>query len=169
MFVQGAVFHTIIICVCILLQSTLLNRIGGLPVTPDLALVVLVFSAYKQGKMRGQLSGLASGLLFDLLSLAPLGMHSLIRTTIAYLFGLMKGKIFVDPVFVPVIMVIIATIMKYLFGSILAALFIPSMDSMLFSDQFLWELGINIVIAPFILAILQFLHILSINEKDSNR
>lgn len=163
---QGNIFQTLLICLFVFLQTNLIHRIGGLPVTPDIALILLVFSAYKQGKFKGQLSGLSSGLLMDFLSLSPLGFHALIRTVVGYTYGSIKGKIFIDPVLAPIILVFIAVFIKGFIGSILTGIFLPYSESIFLTRTFFMELGITVVLAPFVLALLQFLKILSINEKD---
>ncbi|MCK5007202.1 MAG: rod shape-determining protein MreD, partial [Spirochaetales bacterium] len=62
-----------LIAVAVVLQSTLLHWVAVRGVIPDLGLIVLVFVAIRRGSMTAQLSGFASGVVEDVLSLSPLG------------------------------------------------------------------------------------------------
>ena len=149
--------HTALMCGFIVLQSVVFpaGLIRG--AVPDLALILLCFSAHHHGSYRGELSGFAGGIVLDALSLAPLGFHALIRTFIGFLYGLFRGKIFIDPIFVPVVMVVVATIIKAILGYLLSAIFAPEIATTVFSERFGIELGLNAVIAPFFFALLKAL------------
>ena len=73
----------------VLLQTTVLGIVAVGGVTPDLQLILLVFLALRRGSMSGQLAGFAGGLLEDLVSLAPLGFHALVRTLVGFTSGLL--------------------------------------------------------------------------------
>jgi rod shape-determining protein MreD len=70
---RATVLATILCGVAIVIQSTLLHWVALRGVKPDLALIVLVFVSVRRGSMTGQITGFASGILEDLLSLAPVG------------------------------------------------------------------------------------------------
>jgi rod shape-determining protein MreD len=124
-------------------------KISLFGVIPDLALCILVFSAYVNGTMTGQISGFFSGLLLDFLSAAPLGMNCLIRTLTGALTGLFKGAFFLDVFFLPVILCALATLFKAAIIFILHLILgntIPSYS--IFSSLFWIELGLNSLSAP---------------------
>jgi len=54
-----------------ILQSTILSRLAVYHAIPDLTLGVLLFTAYLNGPMTGQITGFSSGLILDFLSAAP--------------------------------------------------------------------------------------------------
>jgi rod shape-determining protein MreD len=71
--VKKIVWGSVFILAAALLQSTVFLRLViYVRAVPDLALCVLVYSAYVNGIMTGQLTGFFSGLLLDFLSAAPL-------------------------------------------------------------------------------------------------
>jgi len=156
-----------LIALAVVLQSTLLHWIAVRGVIPDLGLIVLVFVAIRRGSMTAQLSGFVSGVVEDVLSLSPLGFHAFIRTVVGFLYGLTEGGIFVDPILMPVILIIIATIFKALISSLLVAfLSIPAAGFGVFTGPLWIELGYNAVLAPFLFAALGLLKAFKSRDKE---
>jgi len=152
-----SIIWTIVFCVAAaILQSTVINMISFFNVVPDLALCILVFSAYVNGTMTGQVSGFISGLFYDFLSAAPLGMNCLVRTIIGALAGIFKGQFFLDAIFMPVILCALATILKAL--SIFALHLIIGQTIPAFSlvtSVFWIELGLNALSSPLLFLLLK--------------
>ena len=156
-----------LIALAVVLQSTLLHWIAVRGVIPDLGLSVLVFVAIRRGSMTAQLSGFVSGVVEDVLSLSPLGFHAFIRTVVGFLYGLTEGGIFVDPILMPVILIIIATIFKALISSLLVVfLSIPAAGFGVFTGPLWIELGYNAVLAPFLFAALGLLKAFKSRDKE---
>jgi len=141
------VFFSIIAAI---LQSTLIGMIPFMKVIPDIALCIVVFSAYVNGTMTGQVSGFLSGLLIDFLSAAPLGMNCLVRTLIGALTGIFKGAFFLDIFLMPVLLCAIATLVKALIIFILHLIMGPeAVPAYSLTTSKLWiELGFNCALAP---------------------
>ena len=117
--------------------------------------------------MTAQLSGFVSGVVEDVLSLSPLGFHAFIRTVVGFLYGLTEGGIFVDPILMPVILIIIATIFKALISSLLVVfLSIPAAGFGVFTGPLWIELGYNAVLAPFLFAALGLLKAFKSRDKE---
>ena len=149
------VSHTLIIASFAAVQSVFFKNglIAG--VTPDIALLILILSANQQGSLRSQTSGFISGLIQDFLSITPLGFHAFTRTVIAYLNGLFKGKLFLDPILMPVLLAAIGTFLKALLGYLLLVFFAPEHADMVFTARLGIEIGINSILAPFLYALLK--------------
>ena len=148
-------FTIFALALCVLLQSTLLNRIAIKGVRPDLALIVLIFVSMRRGSMVGQVSGFAAGIFEDLMNVSPLGFHSLMRTLIGYLYGIFAGNVFIDPFLMPMILTVIATILKGLLAGIISAIFgIASSGFITFTGRLWIEVAYNGVLAPFLFALL---------------
>ena len=150
------IIWTVVLCtICAILQSVMRNV---LPFFPDLALCVLVFSAYVNGTMTGHVSGFFSGLLYSFLSPAsPLGLNSLIRTIIGAFTGMFKGSFFLDIIFLPIIICALATLLKAAIIFILH-LIIGSTVSNTYSltTSVLWiELGLNAASGPLLFFLLR--------------
>ncbi|MCL2179923.1 MAG: rod shape-determining protein MreD [Treponema sp.] len=147
--IRSSVFTVLFCLVAAILQSALIGRISFLKVIPDLALCVLVFSAYVNGTMTGQVSGFFSGLLIDFISMAPMGLNCLIRTLIGALAGIFKGAFFLDIFFMPVILCTLATILKAVLMFILHLIMGSEVPTYSIFNSVLWiELGFNALCAP---------------------
>lgn len=158
---------TVILCVIAgILQSTIISQISFTNVVPDLALCILVFSAYVNGTMMGQVSGFFSGLLLDFLSAAPLGLNCFVRTLIGALTGIFKGSLFLDMFFMPIILCALATIIKAIIIFALHLVFGSVVPAYSFLSSILWiELGLNCLSAPLLFFLLKRIKPLSMGRN----
>jgi len=158
---------TVILCVAAgILQSTVIAKFAFFNVVPDLALCILVFSAYVNGTMTGQISGFFSGLFLDFLSAAPLGLNSLVRTLIGAMAGFFKGAFFLDLFLMPVILCALATIFKALIIYVLHLFFRTSVPAYLFTSSVFWiELGLNCLCSPLLFFLLKRVKPLTMNRR----
>jgi rod shape-determining protein MreD len=151
-----SVIWTAILCIVAgILQSAALGSIALYGAVPDIALCILVFSAYVNGTMTGQVSGFLSGLFLDLFSIAPLGLNCLIRTIIGALTGLFKGTFFLGKIFLPAILCALATIIKAIILFLLHFISGKIIPAYPLLAPVLWiELGMNTIMAPLLFLIL---------------
>jgi rod shape-determining protein MreD len=151
-----------------ILQSTLLRQFSFFYAIPDLTLGILVFSAYLNGTMCGQVTGFFSGFILDFISAAPPGYNALTRTLIGALVGLMKGTFFLDIFFLPMSLCAGATIIKALSRNLLHFLLSGAVPSYDFTLPVFWvELGLNIVTAPLLFAFLKLFKSLLVDEEEA--
>ncbi|GAB1482794.1 rod shape-determining protein MreD [Treponema sp.] len=161
-------WSTAIAAIAALLQSTLLSHLAIFNVVPDLALGVLVYTAYVNGTMTGQLSGFSSGLALDFISAAPLGFNALMRTIIGALFGLIKGTFFLDIIILPMALTASATLLKALLAAFLHFLFAGALPAYDFFASTLWiEIGFNALSSPFLFAFLKLFKTVLLPRKAS--
>jgi rod shape-determining protein MreD len=154
--IKPVVWGTVFALTAGILQSTLLSRLAVYHAVPDLALGTLVFSAYVNGAMTGQLTGFFSGLLLDFLSAAPLGLNAFVRTLIGAAGGRMNGTFFLDGVFLPMALCAAATAMKAALYFLLNLLFSGSVPAYSLAGTALWvELLLNTLTAPFLFGFLK--------------
>jgi len=158
---------TVLFCIAAgILQSGIISQITFLKVIPDLALCILVFSAYVNGTMPGQISGFMSGLLLDFLSASPLGLNCLVRTLIGALAGVFKGTFFLDIFLMPVILCAVATLIKAVLFFFLHLIFGSHIPVYSFSSSTLWiELGLNCISAPLLFFLLRKIRPIYIRRK----
>ena len=163
-----SIIWTVIFCIAAaILQSTLIPKIAFFGIVPDIALCILVFSAYVNGTMAGQVSGFFSGLFYDFLSAAPLGMNCLIRTIIGALAGIFKGQFFLDIFVLPVILCVLATILKAIIIFVIHLIMGPSVPSFsLFTSVFWIETGLNALSAPLLFLLLKHFKPINIGRKQ---
>jgi rod shape-determining protein MreD len=154
---KNIIWTTAFIVVAGILQSTLLSPLAVyFYAKPDIALDILVFSAYLNGMMTGQISGFFSGLLLDFLSNAPLGLNLFVRTVIGALTGLLRGAFFLDKIILPAALCAGATLLKAGLLLLLNFLFAGAVPDYSFNTPVLWvELVMNTVLAPVIFALLK--------------
>jgi len=154
--IKNIIWTVIFSIAAAILQSTLIGLIPFFKVMPDLALCILIYSAYVNGAMTGQVSGFLSGLLLDFLSAAPLGMNCLVRTLIGALAGVFKGAFFLDIILMPVILCATATLLKAFIVLILNLIMGPAIPVYSLTSSVLWiELGLNCLCAPLLFFLLK--------------
>jgi rod shape-determining protein MreD len=148
---------TVTFCVLAgILQSTLLARIAVYKAVPDFALCIVVYSAYVNGVMTGQVSGFISGLMLDLLSAAPLGLNCMIRMLVGAFAGLFKGAFFLDVFFLPVIFCALATLFKAAVLFLLHLMLGSAIPVYSFVTPLFWaEFGLNSLLAPLVFGLLK--------------
>jgi rod shape-determining protein MreD len=154
--VKRIFWAVVFIIIAALLESTILRRLAIFHAVPDLALGILVYSAYVNGTMTGQLLGFFSGFFLDFLSAAPLGLNALIRTLVGALAGMIKGAFFLGRIFLPMVLCAGATLIKafslFLLHKLLAG---PVPSYPLFSPLLWVELGLNTFSAPLLFGFLK--------------
>jgi rod shape-determining protein MreD len=167
--VKNVIWTVVFTIVAALLQSTLLSRLALYHAVPDLALGILVYCAFVNGTMTGQLSGFFSGLFLDFFSGAPLGLNTFIRTLLGAMTGLLKGAFFLDLVFLPVILCAAATLLKAAFLFLLHLLLAGAVPAYPLSAPTLWvELMLNSLSAPLLFGLLRLFRPLLLG-KDPQR
>jgi rod shape-determining protein MreD len=163
---KAIVFSGLLLALSVLLQSTLLRAVAIRGVRPDLTFLILMFVAIRRGPLVGQLGGFAVGIAEDLVSLAPLGFHALIRATTGFLYGLFLGNVYVDPLLIPVLFAAAGTFVKTLLAMLLEAVFSISSSGFAPFTGPLWiELGWNAVLSPFLFALLGLVKLFRTVEK----
>jgi rod shape-determining protein MreD len=133
----------------VIAQSSMFVSIPAFLVIPDFALIVLVFFSIQNGSVQGAALGFIVGIGVDSISSAPLGYHSFALCLVAYLVGLLKGKIFIGRLVFPFLSLAIATLVKAIASNFLALLAPEQSIGYDFMDPSLWiELGANAALAP---------------------
>jgi rod shape-determining protein MreD len=164
---KQVIWATVFALVAAMLQSTLLSRLAVYHAAPDLALGILVFSAYNNGAMTGQLTGFFSGLLLDFLSAAPLGLNTFVRTIIGASVGMMRGVFFLDTLLLPMALCGGATLAKAFFFWILRLLFGQAIPAYIALSPVLWvEFALNAMAAPFLFGLLKLFKSLLVEGRD---
>jgi rod shape-determining protein MreD len=152
--IKKLIFTLFLILIAALLQSTLFFRLSIRHAVPDIALIILVFVSYVNGKLSGQITGFFGGLLLDFISFSPLGLNMFVRTVIGYLTGLLSGMFFLDKLFLPAVLCAGATFLKAGILVVLNLLFSDAVPVYSFSTSTFWiELALNSVLAPFLFAL----------------
>lgn len=142
----------------VLAQTTWLAGFTLAGARPDIALIILTFGAHAQGVQRGQISGFAAGVLEDILSVAPLGFHALVRLAHSAVVGLAHGNLQADPLLTPMLLVGVATLIKFLTALLTGlVLGLGQVTTGLELSGAAVELGFNIVAAPILFGLLRAL------------
>jgi rod shape-determining protein MreD len=153
--VKNIIWTVVFGLVAAILESTLLSHLALYRAVPDLALGIIVYSAYVNGVMTGQFSGFFFGIAYDFITAAPPGLNAFVRTIIGALAGLMKGTFFLDIFLLPMLLCASATLLKALLLFLLSLL-MPMIHSYPLAAPVLWaELGLNTLTAPLLFALLK--------------
>lgn len=139
--------YFLIIAALVILQTTLFRYINIKGVNPDIVLIFLVFSAHFRGPLEGQLAGFMAGILEDCLGLAPFGFNTLIRTILGFTAGHTRGKIYFDPVFMPLLAILLASLAKQVLALLTSWLFLKTTAG-IFNVGYWIELGITLALTP---------------------
>lgn len=153
--IRTTVYSLILFIFLLLLETALLSNIVILPAVPDLMLIALLFISINNGSLEGETSGFLSGLFLDFMSAAPLGLNCLLRTILGFVTGLFHNILNVSGIFIPALLVFLATILKAFLLKIIS-FFFPSgiITYSILSVEFLTELILNTVLAPLIFSLL---------------
>jgi rod shape-determining protein MreD len=153
------------------LQSAVLSRlVVYIHAAPDLTLGILVYTAYVNGTMTGQLSGFFSGLLLDFISSSPLGLNAFVRTLTGALTGLMKDTFYLDFIFFPMALCAGATVFKAMLFFLLHLLFPQIVPYYSLRALTLWiELGLNTLTAPLLFGLLRLFGSFLSKPKESGQ
>jgi rod shape-determining protein MreD len=163
---RAIILSMALLAAAVLLQSTVLRAVAIRGVRPDITFVLLMFVSIRRGAMVGQLSGFAVGIAEDLVSLAPLGFHALLRSTTGFLYGLFLGNVYVDPILIPVVFAAAGTLVKAFMTVLLEAIFgVSSTGFAPFAGPLWIELAWNAVLTPFLFALLGLVKLLRPVEK----
>jgi len=136
-------------------ETAILSHIRFLPALPDLILILVVYIALHNGTVAGITAGFFSGLIFDFLSLAPMGLHSFVFTVLGFLYGILYGKYNVRRFFFPLILGLSATLFKAGILLLLHVLFGQSIQIYnLLAVAFWIEVAENALCAPLLFMLL---------------
>ncbi|MBN1686965.1 MAG: rod shape-determining protein MreD [Spirochaetales bacterium] len=166
MKLSSSLFHTILATAFAVVQSVIFKNGMIAGATPDFALIILILSAGQHGSLKGQTTGFVTGITQDILSVTPLGFHALSRTLIGYLYGVFKGKFFMDPILVPMLLAAIGTILKAVFGFLILSVFAHEYAAVVFTGALGVEIGLNVLTAPFLLGLLKLLSIVTTAREE---
>jgi len=152
------------------LQTNLLRFVLPTAVVPDLALIVLVFFAHRNGPFSGQFAGFFTGLVLDFLSLAPLGFYAFIYTVLGFLFGLTEDRVVLDGVVFPFVALFFATLIKALIAGALAGAFSIDTASVGLLGARVWiEIGLTALIAPLLFSLMSVLGLFQAQQRGGFR
>jgi rod shape-determining protein MreD len=151
-------FPMAIVATLVIIQSTWLDVIKIYDVKPDLSLIVIVYLAFKNPGLQGQSIGFFSGLIQDSISMAPLGLNALIKSTIALIANLLSGKFYIDKLLMPALLGFIAILMKAFQIKLLSLFFGDSIIIYRLFNSTLWiEAVYTAILSPVIFILLSAL------------
>jgi len=151
----------LLICILVVLQSTLFYYMIPNAVIPDFALIIIAFCGARKGIGEGQLLGFMGGLAEDFITASFPGFNALIKTLIGFLSGTVKNKVLFDPVIFPSIFIFCASLLKGIFAAAIAHLFFPKgYFPAVFTTSFMLEILLNTLLAPPVYLLLKKTHLI---------
>ena len=167
--IRHPLIQIFLLIVILLAETTFLKNISIFNARPSIYFVCFVFAAYAQPDIRGIVIGFVVGLAVDFVSAAPLGATSFSLSLLGFLLGNLRGKIFVDPIFIPMIMAIAASFIFTITNSFLFSIFNIESSVVLISSNLLVHFFMNALIAPICYGILRLSGIVPQYIREDNR
>ena len=153
---MNAAFFFVTSALLAILQTTWLANFTVAGARPDLVLIVLTLSAHTQGVQRGQISGFLVGLVEDMMSLAPIGFHAVVRLSHSAVVGLTRGAVQTHPLFTPILLVSVAWAVKHLTALLISYVTgVGDTAARLFTAATGVEFLLTIVAAPIVFAVVE--------------
>lgn len=140
-----------ILGVVLVLQTTLLSYLVVFGVKADVLFIVFVVLAAQNGSFASQIVGFVLGLAVDTVTASPLGFHAIVFSLGGYLFGLGSGKVYFDPIAMPALLGLLATVYKVLTEFLTNEVFrLGQPLTAFFHLGLVFQLLLNVAIAPLI-------------------
>ncbi|TFG84345.1 MAG: rod shape-determining protein MreD [Spirochaetales bacterium] len=156
-----------LVTLALVVQSTWLDVVAIRSVVPDLALLMLIYISFNSMDAHGQAVGFLAGFLQDGMSAGPLGLHSFMKTAIAWSFNALSGKFYIDRLIMPVLFGFSATILKAVYLGLLSWLFAGKIHAYNIAEPSLWiEVAYNAILAPVVFLLLSPLKRLITGRRD---
>lgn len=168
--VKSYLISIFILLCAVIIESSILSNLSFLLAVPDIVLICSIYFSLLNGKLYGETCGFVSGIFLDWSTGIPFGFNSLIRTIVSYVFGFFSETIILKGILMPMVAVASGTVLKAVLKQ-LSVFFFPNVGIYLthiISYEFLFELVINTLLAPFFFNFLNlFIRSLSISStKD---
>jgi len=159
--------YTLLSAGFIFLQSSALPFLVSPGFIPDLAFILFVYFAFLKGALQGELLGFVLGLLLDVLTSAPFGFYSLSLSLLGYLIGKFKGMMQLNLIFIPLLIMFLASLSKWLLMLIIA-FFLGFSDLLtnLFTLNMLIQNILTVLISPLIFFVLSFVNAHLNNRRE---
>lgn len=147
--IRSILWALAILGVLLVLQSTVLGSVALLGAKPQLLLLVFVVLATQNGSWASQIVGFVLGFAIDMVTVAPLGFHAFQFALAGYLFGLGSGKVYLDPLVLPALLGLLATLYDVFSALVLNTLFnLGQPITAYFNLSLLFQCLFNVILAP---------------------
>ncbi len=146
-----------IVLLIIVIQSVVVPKFFNNEIMPDISLIAIIYFAVNYGKNVGQTFGFIQGIVLDSLSGVPFGLNALLRVIMGFLLGFFNGKIFLDKFVLPAFFVAICSFIKILLLALIVIIFPIKLNITIFSVKNIIEIGLNILLTPFVFAFFRFI------------
>ena len=139
----------VLVCVCILLQTTVFSWLKLWGVKPDLVFIVVLYVAFWKGSARAAAVGFTGGIIEDIASGGLLGPNAFAKLVVGILFGISRRRFYVESLRLQVITAFLGTFLSQLIFFLLMRICGEEMS--LSSLKILLPVaGYNAILAPFV-------------------
>lgn len=146
--ISNYIFTSAILIISLIIQGDTsfdVLRVGG--VKPDLIFVAVIYLSYSFGSFYGEIVGFIGGLLHDVISNSPLGLHTFSMMTLGFIVGMFGRSIIKENILTIFLMVFFSSILKGIMTLFLCYIFhegsISTIISIIFPESFY-----NALLAP---------------------
>ncbi len=150
----------IIIIICYLLQTTLLQALAFASISPNMLIIVVSAFGFMRGKKEGLFIGFFCGLVLDIFSRTILGFYSLLYMYVGYLNGYFRKLFYPEDIKLPMLLIAGSDICSNLFIYFFMFLFRNRYDF----DYYFLHLIIPELVYTMAVTIFLYFAILKINQ-----
>lgn len=147
----------ILVCVAVLLQTTVFGWLKLWGVTPDLIIIIVLYAAFWKGASRGATIGFIGGIIEDIASASGgrLGANALAKVVTGFIFGLLRKRFFTQDTRFQIVSAFLATLLSQLIFFLLMRI-CGKGESIGFVGRILFPVaGYNAILAPFVFLLLR--------------
>lgn len=142
---RRTIIYSLSIVVSLILEAGIFVQYRPYGVIPDLLLIIFICGALTRGSLFGVKVGITVGIIQDLL-VGNFGVSILINIFIAYLVGVLEGKVVKEQILVPIFITFFATFVHEL-------LYLFLSERLILSIPLLWALRAKILPLAFVNAL----------------
>lgn len=148
---RQAFFSVIFALVFCLIDAAVFSHLAFFKWRPDVVLVLVLYSALYNGSETGVVTGFFSGLILDILSLAPMGLHSAVFVLIGYFAGKLYGKYNVNRSLITIGLTVIALLIQIAIQIIARFIFGQNILFPPLSEPDFWIcMAVTVVLSPLV-------------------
>ncbi|MCD8380638.1 MAG: rod shape-determining protein MreD [Lachnospiraceae bacterium] len=169
--VRKCCLQAVLILLAYILHTTIFPKFTFNGISPNVLLLLTVFSSFQQGMNTGMVTGMICGLLCDIFYGSVLGVYGLFYLLIAFFAGSMARFFYKDEFIFPIVVVAVSDLMynfvMYVTNFLLRGRFdFQSYFQSIILPELVYTLLLAVVCLPFITLIAQRLRRIDLKEKE---
>ena len=141
---------------CVVVRTTWLADFSIVGAQPEIAMLVIAYYGHQSGVQKGQIAGFVVGLVHDALSVAPIGFYAVLGLVSGAIAGTTRDAFLTDSFMAPPALTLVVMLARSAIAIAMSVILrLPEVRYQVFSVANLAELGLTVVAAPIVFALLR--------------